>query len=259
MKQTENHGKVSYVLVIGFFFLALLAHGNLLAEELPGQSDSSYQMEKTGQNQIVIAIDPGHPSETSGGCAHHGVTELQICWEVALRLEKMIDEEPSLRSIKTKPAVDTMVTNRQRAECANEAKAAIMVRLHCDSANGAGCTVYYPDKQGTTQGVTGPSEEVISQSSLAAQCMQIGLAKVIGPYLKLNPVKTDSMTYVGSKQGALTGSIFSKVPAIVVEMVYLNNASEAAFIQSFEGQDLLARGMLAGIKEFLVSDQKTDF
>ncbi len=199
----------------------------------------------------VVAIDPGHPSETSNGCAHHGVTELQICWDVALKLEQLIAAEPDLSAIKTKPAVDTMVTNKQRAEIANEASATLMVRLHCDSAKGSGCTIYYPDKPGTVQGVTGPSEEVIAQSRMAAECMQEGMARVLGSQLKLNPIKTDSVTFVGAKQGALTGSIFAKVPAVVVEMVYLNNASDAAFIGAPEGQDLLAKAMLAGIKEFV--------
>jgi N-acetylmuramoyl-L-alanine amidase len=204
---------------------------------------------------LLIAIDPGHPSETSGGCAHHGLKEVDICWQVALRLEKLIAADPGLRSIKTKPQVDRLVTNRERAEIANAAGAVLMLRLHCDSGNGTGCTLYYPDRQGTVQGVTGPSDEVIAQSHLAAETMQKGLAGVLGSQLKLNPIKTDSVTYVGSKQGALTGSIFAKVPALVVEMVYLNNASDAAFIKEPAGQELLARAMLAGIKEF-VSEKK---
>lgn len=204
---------------------------------------------------LVIAIDPGHPSETSGGCAHHGLKEVDICWQVALQLEKLIAAEPGLRSIKTKQKVDELVTNRERAETANRAGAALMVRLHCDSGNGSGCTVYYPDRQGTVQDVTGPSYEVIAASRRAAEGMQAGLAFVLGGSLYLNQIKTDSVTYVGSKQGALTGSIFAKVPALVVEMVYLNNASDAAFIGSPAGQDLMAQGLLAGIKEF-VSDNK---
>ena len=237
------------MLKIGFaVFVALL-----LVSSLPvaGQTAANNTMSKDSGKTSVIAIDPGHPSETSGGCAHHGLKEVAICWEVALRLQNLIEAEPTLTSVMTKPAVDTLVTNRERAEIANKAGAAIMVRLHCDSANGSGCTVYYPDKQGTVQGVTGPSEAVIAQSRLAAESLQNGLAGVLASHLKMNPIKTDSMTFVGAKQGALTGSIFAEVPAVVVEMVYLNNASDAAFIKEVAGQDLLARGILAGIKEFV--------
>lgn len=231
------------------FVIALMIVLSALA--VAGSPYRTFANELIPASRFVIAIDPGHPSETSNGCAHHGVTELQICWDVALKLEQLIASEPDMLAIKTKPAVDTMVTNRQRAELANDASATIMVRLHCDSANGSGCTIYYPDKQGTVQGVTGPSEEIITQSRIAAECMQNGMSQILGTQLKLNPIKTDSVTFVGAKQGALTGSIFARVPAVVVEMVYLNNASDAAFIKAPEGQDLLARAMLAGIREFI--------
>lgn len=199
----------------------------------------------------TIVIDPGHPSETSRGCAHHGLDELQICWDVALKLEKLVTADSSLTVVKSKNAVDTLVTNRQRAEIANAASAAIMIRLHCDSGKGSGCTLYYPDRPGTVQGVTGPSVSVIEQSRRAAMAIQAGLEKNLAGHLRVNPIKTDSVTYVGSKQGALTGSIFSEVPAVVVEMVYLNNASDAAFIGESANQDIMAAAIFAGIKKFL--------
>jgi len=230
--------------------LVLLFTSICITPALSGQTQAT-----PAARPAMIAIDPGHPSETSGGCAHHGLKEVDICWEVALRLEKLIAADPALTSVKTKQRVDELVTNRERAEIANRAGAALMLRLHCDSGNGNGCTVYYPDRQGTVQDVTGPSYEVIAASRRAAEGMQAGLAVVLGGSLYLNQIKTDSVTYVGSKQGALTGSIFAKVPALVVEMVYLNNASDAAFISSPAGQDLMAQGMLAGIKEFMQHDR----
>ncbi|HAE37910.1 MAG TPA: hypothetical protein DCG57_04625 [Candidatus Riflebacteria bacterium] len=243
--------KITFQGVVKIGFAALVALLLVSSLQAVGQTAANDAMSKDSSTAYVIAIDPGHPSETSGGCAHHGLKEVDICWEVAMRLQQLIAAEPTLTSVLTKPAVDTLVTNRERAEIANKAGAAIMVRLHCDSANGSGCTVYYPDKQGTVQGVTGPSEAVVAQSRLAAESLQNGLAGVLASKLKMNPIKTDSMTFVGAKQGALTGSIFAEVPAVVVEMVYLNNASDAAFIKEAAGQDLLARGILKGIKDFV--------
>ncbi|MFZ5949612.1 MAG: N-acetylmuramoyl-L-alanine amidase family protein [Candidatus Rifleibacteriota bacterium] len=206
----------------------------------------------------IIAIDPGHPSETSRGCIHHGLTELDICWQTALELEKLIAAEPGFKAIKTKNEVNTLVTNRERAEIANNASAIVLIRLHCDSGIGSGCTLYYPDKPGTVQGVTGPSEDVMLASGKAARYLQEGLAETLENRLKLNPIKTDSDTFVGSKQGALTGSIFAKVPAVVVEMVYLNNASDAAFIKETANQQLLAKGLLAGVKKLLKAGQNKE-
>lgn len=234
--------------------LGILVLGAILVGIFPGIFLHGEEMTAKKPERVVIAIDPGHPSETSDGCAHHGLTEMQIVWDVALKLEKMLAAKAGFAVLKTKKAVDVRVTNRERAEIANAASAALLVRLHCDSGKGTGCTVYYPDRQGKVEGVTGPSAAVIERSRQAAECMQKGLAGVLGSALSLNPVKTDSMTFVGSKQGALTGSIFSKVPAVVVEMVYLNNACDAAFIREEENQELMARAILAGICEFVAAN-----
>ncbi len=236
---------------LAFAFIAVL---NLFLLN-PGLLQGQTGIEGTQKMNRTIVVDPGHPSETSNGCAHHGLTELQICWDVALKLEKLINDQAGLKAIKTKDRVDLMVTNRQRAEIANAASAAIMVRLHCDSGKGTGCTVYYPDRQGTVDGVTGPSQSVIDKSRTAAEAMQKGLAGTLKQQLHLNPIKTDSVTYVGAKQGALTGSIFSQVPAVVIEMVYLNNASDAAFIKEPQNQKLMAEAMLQGILEYVKNDR----
>jgi N-acetylmuramoyl-L-alanine amidase len=201
---------------------------------------------------MIIVVDPGHPSEVSSADqVQNGTTEVKMNWEVGLRLEQLIAQDPSLRCVKTRGSFGTVTTNRRRAEIANEVGAALMVRLHCDSGSGSGFTVYYPDRQGTAQGVTGPSQDVIAGSRVAAQCLQNGLSQALQTKLGANPIKGDSATLVGAKQGALTGSIFSKVPTVTVEMVFLNNANDAAFIKSAEGQNLLAQGLLAGIKDFV--------
>ena len=58
-------------------------------------------------------------------------------------------------------------------------------------------------------------------------------------------------TAVGGRQGALTGSVFSKVPVLLVEMVVLTNAKDEAFILSKQGRalmvDALAKGVLAAV------------
>jgi len=242
-KGSRKYSRLSVALIV------VLSIMTLQIQSLSGQENAN--MNKKPTTPTVIAVDPGHPSETSNGCAHHGLTELQLCWDIALKLEKLINSQAGLKAVKTKDRVDLMVTNRQRAEIANAASAAVMIRLHCDSGKGSGCTVYYPDRQGTVDGVTGPAQAVIDKSRTAAEAMQKGLAAILGQSLHLNPVKTDSVTFVGAKQGALTGSIFSQVPAVVVEMVYLNNASDAAFIKDPQNQELMAKAMMQGILEYV--------
>ena len=64
-------------------------------------------------------------------------------------------------------------------------------------------------------------------------------------------IKGDSQTGVGSKQGALTGSIFSHVPALTVEMCVLTNAHDYRFIRTPAGQGQMAEALLSGVEAYV--------
>ncbi|MBI3038771.1 N-acetylmuramoyl-L-alanine amidase [bacterium] len=196
----------------------------------------------------VIVIDPGHPSEVNSGRAiQNGTTELEMNWEVAERLVKILESNSHLRVLKTREVRDSFMSNKDRSATANKASATIFLRLHCDTGSGSGFTIYYPDRQGKKNGKTGPSQEIIKQSGEAAHFIHRGMCEKLGNCLKDNGIKGDSATFVGGKQGALTGSIFSEVPAVTVEMVFLSNKSDAEFIKCEKGKQSLAQALAQGV------------
>ena len=74
--------------------------------------------------------------------------------------------------------------------------------------------------------------------------------------LKYGEFAGDLKTLIGSRQGALTGSIFWQVPVVTIEMVVLSNAMDAKFIKSEAGQQNMAEAIAAGIKEYERYTQK---
>jgi len=202
---------------------------------------------------MTICVDPGHPSETSEGCKGlSGYKEMTAVWEVGQKL-KVLLQQAGANVVLTKGAEKEYVTNRRRAEIANQAHADLMIRLHCDTGGGSGFAVYYPDRQGTKYGVTGPKQSVIKASHQAAEAFYRGMKKELEGILSGRGIYGDSATYVGSRQGALTGSIFSQVPVLCVEMVMLSNASDEKFIGSKEGQEKMSLALKAGIEAFASS------
>ena len=200
---------------------------------------------------MVVAVDPGHPSETSAGDAvQNGVTEVQVAWQVSLRLQALLAER-GYRVVMTKAAERQLVSNRERARIANAAGAALLVRLHADTGPSRGFALYYPDRKGTVSGVTGPDTSVIRRSREAAVALHRGMAGALAGALRDGGVLGDSRTEVGSRQGALTGSIFSVVPAVTIEMVVLANAADAAFIRSDAGKARMAAAIAAGVDGYL--------
>ena len=200
---------------------------------------------------FIVCVDPGHSSETSQGTASRDgkLTELHVNWVVAQRLIVLLRADGAA-VVSTKMRESQVVTNRRRAEIANAAHANVFLRLHCDSGEQSGLATYYPDRTGTRFGVTGPSPAVIADSRRAAQVFHPAVIAALHGALRDAGIKGDSQTGVGSKQGALTGSIFSHVPALTVEMCVLTNAHDYKFIRTEAGQEEMARALLAGVEAY---------
>jgi len=225
-------------------FVVLLLAAALIA---PAQAASS-PLPLSG---FVVCVDPGHSSETSEGTASRDgkLTERHVNWVVARRLAVLLRAEGAT-VVLTKSSEGQVVTNRRRAEIANDAHAKLFLRLHCDSGEQSGLATYFPDRPGRRFGVTGPSPGVIHASLIAASVFQPAVMAALGGAERDAGIKGDSQTGVGSKQGALTGSIFSHVPALTVEMCVLTNAHDYRFIRTAEGQERMARALLAGVEAY---------
>jgi len=206
---------------------------------------------------ITICVDPGHTSETSAGTQSRDgkLTERHVNWVVGQRLAALLRADGA-KVVPTKASEGQIVTNRRRAEIANAAHAVLLLRLHCDSNAPSGIATYYPDRQGTRFGVTGPSAEIIARSRDAARVFHPAVAGALRGALPDNGIKGDSATFVGGKQGALTGSIFARVPALTVEMCVLTNAHDYAFIRTPAGQERMARALLSGVEAYAAALRK---
>lgn len=199
--------------------------------------------------RTVVCIDPGHPSEVaSGQNVQNGTSEAQVDWAVASKLREEL-EARGYEVVMTKSSEEELVRNKDRALVANRARAALMLRLHCDASAASGFAVYYPDRAGRAKdGTAGPARDVIEESRRAAEAVHAGLASGLSGALSDNGVRTDYQTKVGREQGgALTGSIFSEVPVVTIEMVTLSDPADAEFIKTEEGQRRMARSIADGV------------
>jgi N-acetylmuramoyl-L-alanine amidase len=203
--------------------------------------------------RTVVCIDPGHPSEVaSGQNIQNGTSEAQIDWAVAEKLRDLL-EARGYEVVLTKSSEAELVRNKDRALIANRARAAVMLRLHCDASAARGFAVYYPDRRGRAKdGTAGPGPDVIEESRRAAEAVHAGLAEGLKGALEDNGVRTDYQTKVGRAQGgALTGSIFSEVPVVTIEMVTLSDPGDAEFIKTEEGQRRMAESIADGVARYV--------
>lgn len=224
----------------------------VLCMGLPGIPMSG-NAQQPAEKKAVVCIDPGHPSEVNSGFeVQNGTTETHIDWAVAVKLRKLLAAQ-GIKVVMTKSSEKQLVKNKERALIANRAGADLMVRLHCDSSPDRGYAIYYPDRQGTAQGKTGPSKEIMERSKTAAEAMDGAMGKILEGVLKNGGVRGDSKTFVGGKQGALTGSIFSEVPVLTIEMVVLSHKSDADLIKTEAGQERMAQAIAEGVVRYVGS------
>ena len=195
----------------------------------------------------VICIDPGH-SKATVGTRGRKLIEYQICWTMALKLKAELTKR-GYAVVLAKPNRDVNTPTEDRARLASKVHAALFLRLHCDAGNESGIATFFPAQQGTALGTTGPAPAVLKASRQAAHLFHHDLIKTLHGALHNRGIRTDAQTAVGSKQGgALTGSIFSEVPVILVEMCVLQQKNDEAFLASPHGQNLLTRALADGVQ-----------
>ncbi len=233
-------------------YLVLLALGGAGCRRVPTAARVTPVRPPAPDTRPVVCIDPGHPTENnSGRTVQNGTTELAVNWEVAGALQSLLAEDGRIRVVKTRARRDQFMRTRERARVANACRADLALHLHCDTGAGSGYTVYYPDRRGRAEGRTGPSPAVIRASRQAALAVHKGMARVLRGALPDQGIRGESRTHLGRRIGVLPSSVFSEVPTVTVEMVFLSNPRDARFIRSAAGRRKMAEALAAGVREAL--------
>ncbi len=194
----------------------------------------------------VVCIDPGHALKTIGAEGKH-LKEYLICWKMALRLKAELERQ-GITVVLTKKSAEENVESKERTEVANAVHADLFLRLHCDAVPDTGIATFYPDRKGTKDGVRGPEQQIIGSSHRAARAFHAALLKSLAGALRDRGIRTDNQTQVGKQLGgALTGSIYSHVPVLLIEMCVLTNHKDEAFLASEAGQQKLTCALAAGV------------
>jgi N-acetylmuramoyl-L-alanine amidase len=200
----------------------------------------------------TIVIDPGHASTSStatepnapgssvmklmesGGAvgAYTGTPEYEINMLVAKKLKPLL-EAKGYKVIMTKTENSTFLGNIARAEVGNNANAALVIRIHCDSSDSSsanGASMLVPAK------VNDRTDAIADISASYGRTILNTLTSEVG--MKNNGVITRS---------DLTGFNWSTVPVVLVEMGFLSNQTEDRLLSSDSYQSKLAAGLAKGI------------
>ncbi len=221
------------------------------------EPDTAAEPEKT-ENQIIIALDPGHQgpdagmmgeeedgpgsgimkAKTTSGTAGRftGLAEYQLNLDIAKQVKACLAER-GFQVVMTRENHETSVSNQDRAKIANESGAELCVRIHANGSEspesaGALCLVMSPDNPYAG----GLYEESfrLAEKVLNSYCAATGIYN--------RGVQTDD---------TMTGINWSQVPVIILEMGFMTNQQDDMQMADPEFQQKMAEGIANGIESYI--------
>lgn len=199
--------------------------------DFPGDEDKQPEKEKIIIKKIVV--DPGHNYEGYDKGARNPdetIIEELITWRISNKLKGYL-ENSGFEVIMTRPEetssiASDSVTDSLKARCdvANNSEADLFISVHCNTGGGTGTEVYCFSRN--TEG------EVLAELIEKAITSQTGLysrgVKTAGFYVIKNTV----------------------MPSVLIETGFLDNEKDAAFLNSEEGQDKIAKAIAGAVMEY---------
>jgi N-acetylmuramoyl-L-alanine amidase len=175
--------------------------------------------------QGIVAIDPGHGGPDSGAVGNSATQEKDVNLDVALRLADLLMEE-GIKPLLTR-STDTYVSLDDRCNLANALGADIFVSLHCNASPSRnrrkGLETYYFHPRGDELAAT-VHHTLIRQ--LDWQDNGVRVARFV-------VVRRTAM------------------PAILVEMGYINHYEDEARLRSLDSRQKIAEALKDGILEYM--------
>ena len=200
--------------------------------------DAGHQAQ--GDNSLE-PIGPGSSTEkakvasgATGVVTHNSESSVNLA--VALKLQKVLEAQ-GVKVVMVRTTQDVNISNSARAKIANDAHAAVFIRLHCDGIDGSssthGLSTLIPGKNQWT----GP---IVAESAKAGKLIHAAALAASGAADRGVVQRSD-----------LSGFNWSKVPTVLVEMGFMSNPAEDRKLGTSAYQQELAVGMGTGIVEYL--------
>lgn len=227
---------------------------------------------QSGDN-FKVALDAGHGAKDYGAIKNNFV-EKNIALAVALKVGKLLNKQPKVDVVYTRNT-DVFIELVERANIANHAKADLFVSIHCnsnDNSEASGTETYVmgltklksnlqvaksenevitlesdyklkyagydPKSPESLIGITLIQEENLNQS--------MAVASVIQDKFKTQLERKSR----GVKQAPFMVLHKTAMPAVLVEMGFISNKNEGAYLNSEEGQNEIAKAIADAIMNY---------
>lgn len=225
---------------------------------------------------FTVVLDPGHGGKdtgTTGTKRYKNQNEKDVVLAVALKVgDLMAKEMPSTKLIYTRKK-DKFIELKKRGEIANKANADLFISIHANAANfkasGTETYVLGVHRNNTNLAVAKRENDVIlleddyekhysynPHSPASIISLTLMQEDYLDQSIRMAKIVERSFSNVGKrrsrgvKQAGFVVLHQTYMPSILIEIGFLSNKVEEDFLRKKNGQLLIARSIVNGIKKY---------
>ena len=220
-----------------------------------------------------VVIDPGHGGHDPGAQVK-GLTEADLVLDVALRLEKLLLQEPGVEVVMTR-RTNAYVQLEERTAIANRSGADLFLSIHANASNNVdarGFETYFLNF------APNPAAEAIAARENAGSSKTMSSLPEIVKAIALNNKLDESRDFasmvqtsmlerlrkanrnarnLGVKQAPFMVLIGATMPSALAEVSFLTNRQEAGLLKTQTYRQQLAEALFSGVMKYQQSLKKT--
>ncbi len=224
------------------------------------------------EDKFVVVLDAGHGGHDSGNLGN-GYKEKNIALNVTLEVGKELEKNKNIKVIYTRKT-DVFVELHERANIANRADADLFVSIHCNAhksqASGTETFVLGEKNTGRNFEVAKRENEVIflednyeqhyegfdpssPESTIAIgieQEVYVEQSIVLARKIEDNFINNAKRKSRGLKQASLLVIRNTYMPSVLVEVGFLTNNKEGAYLNTKSGQSKMAKAIKDAILSY---------
>ena len=213
-----------------------------------------------------VVIDPGHGGHDPGAQVR-GLNEAELVLDIALRLERLLANEPGVEVVLTR-RTNAYVALEERTAIANRSAADLFLSIHANASANAGVRGF---ETYFLNFAPNPEAEAIAARENAGSARRMGSLPDIVKAIALNNKIDESRDFasmvqasmhdllrkadrnarnLGVKQAPFMVLIGATMPSVLVEVSFLTNRDEATLLRSQNYRQQIAEALFAGVMKY---------